>query len=122
MKTRLAAFAGTVRRFVGPFQLRREAKRHGFPVRIKNVYIYGCYCWMGIRAFEAWRDYMRGLGIKDRDLAPLRGDGDVIATYRCVRSYRDGYRGSDYAAGDSGNCGDFKLARVDRMPNAERRR
>ena len=108
-------------RLVGQIRLRLEARRHKFPVWIKGKYIYGCYCWMGRPAFHRWRDHLRGMGIKDGDLAPLRGDGDLIATYRLIRSYRDGCRGSDYAAGDSCECGDFKLARIDRVPNASMR-
>ena len=113
-----SGIGSTLNRLVGHIRLRLEARRHKFPVWIKNKYIYGCYCWMGRPMFHRWRDHMRGLGLRDDDIAPLRGDGDVIATYRLVRSYRDsGPRGSDYAAGDSGNVGDFKLARIDRVPN-----
>ena len=107
-----------LQRLVGHLRLRKEAKRRGFPMWIKNKYIYGCYCWMGRPAFHRWCDHLRRLGIKDDDFTPLRGDGDAIAAYRLVRSYRDsGPRGSDYASGDSGNVGDFKLARIDRVPN-----
>jgi len=116
MNKRLTAFAGTLQRIVGHIRLLRQARLHKFPVWIKGEYIYGCFCWMGLPAFERWREHLRGLGIKDGDLAPLRGDGDVIATYRLIRSYQKGYRGSDYAAGDSGEDGDFKLARIDCVP------
>jgi hypothetical protein len=96
----------------------KEAKRHEFPMRKNGVYIYGCHCWMGRKAFSQWQDYMKELKVEDRYLFPLRGYGNVVATYRLLRSYRKGCRGGDLAYSDSGDYGDFRLERIDYMHNS----
>jgi hypothetical protein len=109
---------GMIECLAGKIRLRKEAKRHGFPIRINGRYMYVCYCWMGFKALQRWQDFMKDQGIEGRYLFPLRGNGDIVATYRLIRLYQKGSRGSDLAYGDSGTHGDFKLERIDCLPNS----
>ena len=95
-------------------RLRRLAKKHGVPLKVKDRYIDTAGLNLGHLRYKNWVSFANSHGFDMKLLRPLADSDDgYIATYRIVKAYQKGYCGSDYACGDSGCNGDFMLERVD---------
>jgi len=103
-------------------RLRFAAKRLGFPMKMLDRYVYGITTAIGFVAWKAFGRHCEEFGFDRRHLFPIHRKGDMIGVYELFDHRRcRGYNPlGDYAAGDSGNNGDFRLVMICRVEGADR--
>lgn len=107
-----------VNRLLKRREIRKTMRAAGvnFPVSLTGVYCYGATREVDKAQKLAWVESCIEKGLENEKLWPLRCENNKMGVYKLLRHYQDGYRGMDYACGDSGHDGDFELIRVDDVP------